>query len=104
MASGRAIFRLLWPPACYIIAALQIWGEHKGWLEGRRSIDRENFPVGDCVPESHDGGKTWCADYSYIQAHPELPWKTVADLYVPVYAPLNAKDGNVFLLPWERLN
>jgi len=69
----KTVFRFLWTPACYIIAALQIWGEHKGWLEGR---------------------KTETQDFKFEQD----------EHYVPVYAPLQAKDGNVFLLPWERLN
>jgi hypothetical protein len=38
------------------------------------------FLVGDCIPESCDGGKTWCVDYAYIQAHPEKNWKTIAEI------------------------
>lgn len=35
-----------------------------------------------CVPMSCDDGKTWCAEYDYIQAHPELIWKSFIEIAV----------------------
>ena len=37
---------------------------------------KTNFPEGDCIPMSCDGGKTWCVEYDYIKAHPEKDWKS----------------------------